>query len=64
MKATLAAGTVLGTYVVLTANDVVELVLGLGMFVGPTVIVGFYVWFAWKALRIAGAERKAGLRPR
>jgi hypothetical protein len=63
MKAVLVLGTVLGTYAVVTANEVVELVLGIGILVGPAVTIGFYVWFAWKALGATRAERKAGWRP-
>ena len=63
MKAVLVAGTVLGTYALLTADDVADVVLGAGILVGPALVVGFYLWFGWKALRTARAERKADLRP-
>jgi hypothetical protein len=51
MKVTLVGGIALGTYALLTADDVVEVVLGAGILVGPAVVVSFYVWFAWNALR-------------
>jgi hypothetical protein len=63
MGIVLVAGTALGTYALVTADDVVELVLGVGILVGPAVIVGFYVWFGRKALGAARAERKGRLRP-
>jgi hypothetical protein len=58
MNLILAGGTVLGIYALFTADDVVELVLGVGILVGPALIVGFRVWLYWKAFRILRAERK------
>lgn len=58
MNLILYAGTALGTFALLTADDTVELVLGIGILVGPAVIAGFHVWLYWKLLRAVRAERR------
>jgi hypothetical protein len=58
MKLILVGGTLLGAYVLLTADDAVELVLGFGILLGPATIVGSHAWLYWKALRKLRAEQK------
>ena len=63
MNLILFGGTVLGLFALLTADDVVERVLGIGILIGPAIIVGFYVWMYWKMLRTvrAGHHESHGL---
>jgi hypothetical protein len=58
MTLMLVGGAVLGTYVLITADDAVEVVLGSGILLGPAVIVGFYVWLYLKAFQTLRADRK------
>lgn len=56
MNMILFGGTVLGLFALLTADEVVELVLGIGILIGPAIVLGFYVWMYLKMLRTVRAE--------
>jgi hypothetical protein len=51
-------GAALGVYLLLS-GDTIERVLGVGLVVGPAVIMAVSVWVYWKALRILRQERQA-----